>query len=118
MKITLDKAMEALSEFMTEQVNTVRDPVKHSVGLFVVGALRKNPEGLMFKARSWLEMSGVVSDNMVDLDVFKAGLDNIFASVPKISYLGFGINSDEAAGLVARMASKAQATTVTVTEVE
>lgn len=118
MKITLDKAMEALSEFMTEQVNTVRDPVKHSVGLFIVGALRKNPEGLMSKARSWLEMSGVVSDNMVDVDVFKAGLDNIFASVPKISYLGFGINADEAAGLVSRMASKAQATTVTVTEVE
>lgn len=118
MKITLEKAMEALSEFMTEQVNTIRDPLKYSAGLFIVGALRKNPEGLMSKARSWLEMAGVVSDNMVDVDVFKAGLDNVFASVPKISYLGFGINADEAAGLVAKMMSKAQAANVTVTEVE
>ena len=118
MKITLEKAMEALSDFMTEQVNTIRDPLKHSAGLFIVGALRKNPEGLMAKARSWLEMAGVVSDNMVDVDVFKAGLDNVFASVPKISYLGFGINADEAASLVARMVSKAQAANVTVSEVE
>lgn len=118
MKITLEKAMEALSEFMGEQVDTIHDPVKRSVGLFVVGALRKNPEGLMSKARSWLEMSGVVSDNMVDLDVFKAGLDNIFANEQKVSYLGFGINEGEAANLVKKMMSKAQAATVTVTEVE
>ena len=49
MKITLEKAMEALSEFMGEQVDTIHDPVKRSVGLFVVGALRKNPAVFCFR---------------------------------------------------------------------
>ena len=63
-------------------------------------------------------MAGVVSDDMVDVDVFKAGLDNFFANEPKVSYLGFGINEGEAANLVKKMMSKAQTATVTVTEVE
>lgn len=119
MKVSLDKAMEALSEFMAEQVHTINDPLKHSVGMFVVGALSKNPEGMMAKVRPWLEMSGILSDDAVDVDVFKAGLDSMFASTPKVSYLGFGITADEASGLVDRMRSKAQPApaTTTVTEV-
>ena len=112
--------MEALSEFMTEQVHTIHDPLKHSVGMFVVGALSKNPEGMMAKVRPWLEMSGILSDDFVDVDVFKAGLDSMFSSTPKVSYLGFGINADEANGLVDRMRAKAQpatTSTTTVTEV-
>ena len=115
MQISLDRAMDSLSEFMTEQVNTIRDPLKHSVGLFVVGALRKNPDGMMSKVKPWLEMSGIMADGMVDVDVFKAGLDNMFASVPKVSYLGFGITADEAASLVAKMQKVAN---VATTEVE
>ena len=120
MKITLEKAMDAVSEFLTEQVHTINDPVKHSVGLFVVGALRKNPEGIMSKISPWMKMSGILSDGMVDVDVFKAGVDNIFANVPKVSYLGFGINADEAAALVSKMKAKAvepAPATVSVTEV-
>ena len=103
MQISLDNAMKAVSDFMTEQVNTIHDPLKYSIGLFVVGALSKNPEGILAKARPWLEMSGILSDGMVNVDVFKAGLDNMFATVPKVSYLGFGITADEAASLVAKM---------------
>lgn len=77
MQISLDNAMKAVSDFMTEQVNTIHDPLKYSIGLFVVGALSKNPEGILAKARPWLEMSGILSDGMVDVDVFKAGLDNM-----------------------------------------
>lgn len=111
MQISLDKAMKAVSEFMTEQVHTIRDPLKHSIGLFVVGAVGKNPEGIMAKVRPWLEMSGILSGDMVDVDVFKAGLDNMFANVPKISYLGFGITADEAAALVAKMQKAASVET-------
>lgn len=123
MKITLEKAMDALSEFLTEQVHTINDPIKHSAGLFVVGALRKNPDGIMSKITPWMEMSGILSDGMVDVDVFKAGVDNIFANVPKVSYLGFGIDANEASNLVAKMMSKANqstttTTTTTTTEVE
>lgn len=103
MQISIDNAMKAVSEFMTEQVQTIRDPLKYSIGLFVVGALSKNPEGVLAKARPWLEMSGILSDGIVDVDVFKAGLDNMFAKVPKLSYLGFGITAAEAATLVAKM---------------
>ena len=120
MKITLEKALDALSEFMMEQVHTINDPIKHSAGLFIVGALRKNPEGIMSKISPWLEMSGILSEGMVDVDVFKAGVDNIFANVPKVSYLGFGINADEADGLVSKMKSKADDSVpaaVSVTEV-
>lgn len=123
MKITLEKAMDALSEFLTEQVHTIKDIAKHSAGLFIVGALRKNPEGIMSKIAPWLEMSGILADGMVDVDVFKAGVDNIFANVPKVSYLGFGIDANEASNLVAKMMSKAShsattTTTTTTTEAE
>lgn len=111
MQISLDDAMKAVSEFMAEQVRTIRDPLKYSVGLFVVGALARNPEGILAKARPWLEMSGILSDGMVDVDVFKAGLDNMFATVPKVSCLGFGITADEAATLVAKMLKAAPAET-------
>ena len=115
MKITLEKAMDALSEFLTEQVHTIKDIAKHSAGLFIVGALRKNPEGIMSKIAPWLEMSGILADGMVDVDVFKAGVDNIFASIPKVSYLGFGINADEAASLISKMKAKAAPVTTTTT---
>lgn len=107
MKVTLDKAVEALSEFMAEQVNTIHDPLKRSVGMFVVGAVGRNPENLMSRARPWLEMSGVLSDGVVDVDVFKSGLDSMFASSPKLSYLGFGISAVEADGLVNKMRARA-----------
>lgn len=115
MKITLETAIDALAEFLTEQVNTIKDIAKHSVGLFIVGALRKNPEGVVSKVRPWMEMSGILSEGMVDVDVFKAGVDNIFANIPKVSYLGFGINADEAASLISKMKSKAAPATTTTT---
>lgn len=106
MKISLEKAVEALSEFMTEQVNTITDQFKRAIGLMFVGGIAKNPEGILAKARPWLEMSGILSDNVVDVDVLKAGLDNAFSSVPKVSYLGFGFNSGDAANLVSKMQAK------------
>lgn len=109
MKVSLEKAMEALSGFMLDQVKTVNDHLKRSVGMFVVGAIAKNPEGLVSRVSPWLEMTGVLSDGMVDVDTFKAGLDSMFASTPKVSYLGFGITADEAEGLVNRMRSFAVA---------
>lgn len=123
MKITLEAAMDAFFDFMSEQVKTINDALKRAGGLIAVGSLKNNPENIVSMVKPWMEMSGFLKDGMVDIDMLKAGLENLFATEPKISYLGFGFNSDDAANLVAKMMSRATppmttTTTVTTTEVE
>lgn len=118
MRITLEHAVEAFFGFMGEQVMTINDMLKRAGGLIAVGALRKNPENIVSMLKPWMEMSGFLKDGMVDVDMFKAGLENLFATEPKISYLGFGFNSEDAGNLVAKMMAKAASTTATVTEVQ
>lgn len=103
MHITLERAMDGLFSFMSDQVSTIANMGERFLGYAVVGALKKNPAPLMSKIKSWLEMAGVLNDGMVDLDVLKAALDSAFAAVPKVSYLGFSFTVEDATALLAKM---------------
>lgn len=115
MKITLESAMDSFFDFMSEQVKTINDALKRAGGLIAVGSLKKNPENLVSMVKPWMEMSGFLKDGMVDVEMLKAGLENLFATEPKISYLGFGFNYDDAANLLTKMRAKASPTTTTTT---
>ena len=121
MRISLESAMDAFFDFMADQVKTIDDALKRVGGLIAVGSLKKFPENLVSMVKPWMEMSGFLKDGMVDVEMLKAGLENLFATEPKISYLGFGFTSADAADLVSKMMSKAAPVsdaTVSVTEVQ
>ena len=103
MQISLERAMEGFFNFMADQVMTINNMGERFLGFAALGALKANPSALLSKVKPWLEMAGILSDGMVDLDALKAGLDTAFASVPKLSYFGFGFTSEDAAALMAKM---------------
>ena len=106
MHITLEKAMDAFYEFMADQVMTINNLGLRFAGLISVGALKKNPEGLLSKVKPWMEMSGILKDGMVDVEAMKMGLDNAFSVMPKLSYLGFGFTSEDASALLSKMEAR------------
>ena len=103
MQISLEKAVDGFIGFMADQVATIQKMGDRFLGFAALGALKSNPMQLVNKVKPWLEMSGILSDNMVNLDSAKAALDLAFANVPKVSYFGFSFTSEDVPALLAKM---------------
>ena len=103
MQISLEKAVDGFIGFMADQVATIQKMSDRFLGFAALGALKSNPGALVNKVKPWLEMSGILSDNMVDLGSAKAALEMAFANVPKVSYFGFSFTSEDVPALLAKM---------------
>jgi len=103
MQISLEKAVDGFIGFMADQVATIPKAGDRFLGFAALGALKRNPVQLVGKVKPWLEMSGILADNMVDVDSAKAALDLAFANVPKVSYFGFSFTAEDVPALIAKM---------------
>ena len=103
MQISLEKAVDGFIGFMADQVATIQKMGDRFLGFAALGALKSNPGALVCKVKPWMEMSGILADNMVNLDSAKAALDMAFANVPKVSYFGFSFTSEDVPALLAKM---------------
>lgn len=103
MQISLDKAVDGFIGFMADQVATIQKIGDRFLGFAALGALKSNPGALVSKIKPWMEMSGILVDNMVNTDSVKAALDLAFANVPKVSYFGFSFTSEDVPALLAKM---------------
>ena len=103
MQISLEKAVDGFIGFMADQVASIPKMGDRFLGFAALGALKRNPVQLVGKVKPWLEMSGILVDNMVDVDAAKAALDMAFANVPKVSYFGFSFTSEDVPALLAKM---------------
>ena len=103
MQISLEKAVEGFVGFMADQVATIPKLGDRFLGFAALGSLKSNPNVLVNKVKPWLEMSGILVDNSVNLDSAKAALDMAFSNVPSVSYFGFTFTADDAAALLAKM---------------
>ena len=103
MKILIDNAIGAFIGYMSEQAAKVSKPFEKFTTQFLLESARLNNAGIVAKVRPWLEMSGVATDNMIDVDKFKAALDAAFSKVPSFTYLGWTFTPEDAAALVSRM---------------
>lgn len=103
MQITLDKAVDGALNYMSDLVGTIQKQVDRWLGTAAVAGLKNNPAQLKAKIRSWLEMAGILSGDMVDLEALKSSLEAAFAAVPKISYFGFTFCLDDVPALLAKM---------------
>ncbi|SHJ44241.1 hypothetical protein [Fibrobacter sp. UWP2] len=103
MQISLEKAVDGFIGFMADQVATIQKMGDRFLGFAALGALKSNPGALVSKVKPWMEMSGILVDNMVNLDSAKAALDMAFANVPKVSYFGFSFTADDVPALLAKM---------------
>ena len=103
MQISLEKAVDGFVGFMADQVATISKAADRFLGFAALGALKRNPAQLVGKVKPWLEMSGILVDNMVDVDAAKAALDMAFTNVPKVSYFGFSFTSEDVPALLAKM---------------
>lgn len=109
MQISLEKAVDAFIGWMADLVVQIPKMGDRFLGFAALGSLKKNPNILVSKVKPWLEMSGILSENMVDLDSAKAALDMAFANVPRVNYFGFTFTSEDVPTLLAKMQSVMEA---------
>ena len=103
MQISLDKAVRGFISYMADQVAGIPKLGERFLGYGALGALRSNPAALMSKVKPWMEMAGIVSEGMVEVDLLKAALQEAFQNVPKVQYFGFTFTIEDAAALLAKM---------------
>ena len=103
MQISLDNAVAGFIGYMADLVMQIPKTGDRFLGFMALGSLKSNPAILVSKVRPWLEMSGILTENMVNLDAARAALDMAFANVPRVSYFGFSFTSDDVPALLAKM---------------
>ena len=106
MKIELEKAVDAFLAFMADQVALIPNLGERFLGYGALGALKANPGILVNKVKPWAEMTGIVDDGMVDMDMLKAALSTAFENVPKVNYFGFTFTEEDAATLIKKLQIK------------
>ena len=106
MKIELEKAVDAFLAFMADQVSLIPNLGERFLGYGALGALKANPGILVNKVKPWAEMTGIVDDGMVDMDMLKAALSTAFENVPKVSYFGFTFTEEDVATLIKKLQIK------------
>lgn len=103
MQISLEKAVEGFVSYMADQVASIPKIGDRFLGFFALGALKNSPAQFVNKVKPWMEMFGVLSDDMVNIDVAKAALAEAFDNVPKVPYFGFTFTIEDAAALLKKM---------------
>ena len=103
MQIPLERAVDTFIGYMSEQVAKIPKGIERFLGFLALGGLKNNPSSIISKIRPWMEMAGILTDNMVDVRTAKAALDMAFANVPNVSYFGFTFTSDDVDALIGKM---------------
>lgn len=105
MHISLEKAVEGFISYMADQVATIPRGINRWLGFGALASLKSNSGMLVNKVKPYLEMVGVVENNMVNLDHARKFLDAAFANEPSISYFDFTFTADDTRALLAKMQS-------------
>lgn len=103
MHISLEKAVEGFVSYMADQVATIPHGINRWLGFGALASLKSNASLLINKVKPYLEMVGVVENDMVNLDSARKFLDAAFANEPKISYFDFTFTADDTRALLAKM---------------
>lgn len=103
MQIPLEKAVNGFISYMADQVSAIPKLGQRFLGFGALGALKSNPSMLISNVKPWMEMAGIVTDGMVDIEMLKAALAEAFDNVPKVNYFGFTFTVEDAAALLAKM---------------
>lgn len=103
MQISLEKAVDGFVSYMVDQVAAIPKMGDRFLGFAALGALKNNPMQLVNKVKPWMEMAGIVTEGMVDLDALRAALAEAFENVPKVSYFGFTFTIEDAAALLKKI---------------
>lgn len=103
MHISFDRAVDTFIAYLSEQVAKVQKELPKWLGFFGLAGAKLKQDVIKEKVRPYLEMFGVLEDGMVDIGMLKTALDSAFNKVPKLSYLNFTFDVNDADGLVAKM---------------
>lgn len=103
MQIALEKAVDGFVSYMTDQVAAIKKTGDRFLGFAALGALKNNPAQLVNKIKPWMEMAGIVTDGMINVDTLRAALAEAFENVPSVTYFGFTFTIDDAAALLKKM---------------
>ncbi len=109
MRISYDKAVDIFIAFMSEQFAKVPKDLPKWLGLFGLAGAKLKKDPVKEKMKPYLEMFGVLENDMIDIGMLKTGLDSAFNNVPKLTYLNFTFDVSDADGLVAKMQGVASA---------
>lgn len=85
MKVTQQKAMDAVVGFLEQEMSKMTNPVTRAVSMFSVGVMASNTDNLAQKA----SMLGIMdADGMVDTDLVRSGFSMMFRNGNTVDLLG------------------------------
>ena len=102
-KIPMEKAVNGVVSFLSSEASKIRSMQDKFLMYAALGAVKANPCATVGKYVETLEMLGVVSDDMVDLDTLKSALESAFANVPNFNALGFTFTESDVPVLLRHM---------------
>lgn len=97
MKVTQQKAMDAVVGFLEQEMSKMTNPVTRAVSMFTVGVMVSNTEGLVQKA----SMLGIMdADGMVDTDLVRSGFSMMFRNGNTVDLLGLKFSQSDGDSLI------------------
>ena len=104
--ITLQQALDGITVFATQDViSSMPNSMAKFVALMAVGSMRNNPNSFVKPYESALKSFGILSEdgNMVNEANIRAAFNEAFASMPRVSWMGFTFTAEDASKLMARL---------------
>lgn len=103
MKIPLEQAVGGLVSFLSGEASKISSMGDKFLMYGALGAIKANPSRVLAKYIETMEMLGIVSEGMVDVDAVKSALDSAFDAVPNFHAIGFTFTRDDVPALVRNM---------------
>lgn len=103
MKIQVQKAVDAIVGYMSNEVVKIPNLRDRFLMFAALGAIKANPMQLVGRYEDTLKAVGVIQDGMVCTDSIRSALDTAFANVPTFSMLGFSFTQPDAVELLRLM---------------
>lgn len=104
--IPVQQALDGLTAFaVNDVISSMSNSMSKFVALMAVGAMRNNPASFLKPYESMLKSFGVLSQDgsMVDEQRIHDALSEAFGKMPRVTWMGFTFNADDAAKLMSRL---------------
>lgn len=104
--VPLRTAMDgALAFAANDVVPLMPNGVRKFAAYMAIGALKSNPEPALKPYEAFLKMAGIMSEDgsMVDEARLSSAMDDAFANMTTVDFLGFTFTHDDAKRLVERV---------------
>lgn len=104
--VSLENAVNGLVAYVAdEMLPAIPTNLKKFAGYMVLGSVKSNPMTAVKPYEPFLRMSGILTDDGIDVDVLEDSLNCAFGKIPEIELLGFKFTKGDVHQLVTHIAN-------------